>query len=117
MLFVSICVIFPFKSYRVELVRRITGQLLIAMPAIVFFNNRYHCVLLLPCVYILFISYLVFVFFVLLITYLLINCCMFFRFGTQVMEAYLVSGDRRIPETVFLPWRAVLLERRYHIEH
>ncbi|KAK4362212.1 hypothetical protein RND71_017453 [Anisodus tanguticus] len=33
-------------------------------------------------------------------------------FGTQVVEAYLVSGDRRILETVFLTSLAVLLERR-----
>lgn len=29
------------------------------------------------------------------------------------MEAYLVSGNQRILETVSLTWHAVLLERRY----
>ncbi|XP_055827624.1 uncharacterized protein LOC129895872 isoform X2 [Solanum dulcamara] len=34
------------------------------------------------------------------------------EFGTQVVEAYLVSGDWRILEAVFLSWHAVLLETR-----
>ncbi|PHU04794.1 hypothetical protein BC332_25616 [Capsicum chinense] len=33
-------------------------------------------------------------------------------FGTQVVEVYLVSGERRILETFFLTWRVVSLKRR-----
>ncbi|KAM3344343.1 hypothetical protein P3S68_026435 [Capsicum galapagoense] len=35
-----------------------------------------------------------------------------FKFGTQVVEVYLVSGERRILETFFLTWRVVSLKRR-----